>query len=612
VLHRLAEHEALLGRLLEEHGSTSSSVKQVAQAQASAAAEQGLMLQHLDRKMDRALREAARPTLSEHAATFEAHPTSGECGAASAPTDPIDASVPVKRLRPPMLDATTSLDTDTGATEGNFKHLAQYQSVGLYTSRTNSWSDSPMASISTHGRIQLPRGCLRRIVESSRFDMLCAAVIVCNAVTIGIEAQSSMDHALEHTGQQAEWQPQGWLRVLSLSFMTFYALELSAKLLVYRSAYFVGPQWGWNWFDFVLVVTAIYEVVVMLAMNGHGLGDMTWLRLLRLLKSLKMLRVFRLMRFFRELRMIMASLMGSSMALLWSIVMLGLIKFIVGLMFIQCLSSYLLETPLDEIDADTLDNVVTNWFSVTEAIITLFKATTGGNDWADLAQPIRVASASSFNLFYWMFMLYIIFFIVALLNVLTGMFVDAAVKVGDRDNEEMVDLTIQDAYSDDKVGRFKDFVLEKMAEHGTEDGCRFNWDVVSKHRNSEPVKALFQTLQLDFKEARKVFKTLQMVKGAGTLVSVEEFIRVCETKLKNGDVMIASMEHEVKRIGQRIERMTSQLESNSEDVSRLLRRLEDPRAGGAHAGSRTPAKCRAPTACHAPRDTHAPGAMPMP
>ena len=81
-------------------------------------------------------------------------------------------------------------------------------------------------------------------------------------------------------------------------------------------------------------------------------------------------------------------------------------------------------------------------------------------------------------------------------------------------------------------------------------------------------------LPKETKEARELFKTLQIVKGRGSLASVEEFIRAREAKLKNRDVMIASLEHEVTRIGERIARIERSL---SEEILSRSRWLEDPR-----------------------------------
>lgn len=436
-------------------------------------------------------------------------------------------------------------------------------------------------------------------------------MIICNAIAFGVEAHFTMVHALEHVGLQEDWKPTMWLYAVKLSFTCFYTLELSMRLLVHRCHFFTCADRYWNKFDMVLVIVAIYEDVSNVVSIDVGITNLTWLRIVRLLKMMKVLRVFRLMRFFRELRMMMASLLGSCMALLWSIVLLGLIKWVVSLMFIQCLSSYLLETPVEEIDVDTLDGIVIHWNSVLESMCTLFKSTTGGNDWSDLAQPIRVASASSHHLFYLLFLLYIIFFIVALLNILTGMFVDAAVKVGDRDNEEMVDLAIEDAYSDDKVGKFTEFILDQMPDNCSSDDNHFSWEVISRHRHSEPVKDLFRAFQLDFKEARKVFRILEMVKGPGSLVSVEEFITVCEMKLKNGNIDMLRMEHEIKRISERVKRIKDHMEASSRSAGPEEKMRPDAlRANGAPLFHLAEERRSGHAARHKPRDL--PGIMPMP
>merc|ERR1712072_1272712 len=67
--------------------------------------------------------------------------------------------------------------------------------------------------------------------------------------------------------------------------------------------------------------------------------------------------------------------------------------------------------------------------------MTLFWAVTGGADWEPLAMPIREAD----SFFYLLFFFYIAFAALAVLNVLTGMFVDTAMKVAQQDEENVVE-----------------------------------------------------------------------------------------------------------------------------------------------------------------------------
>ncbi|CAK0910778.1 unnamed protein product [Prorocentrum cordatum] len=435
---------------------------------------------------------------------------------------------------------------------------------------------------------------------------------------MGVEAHLTMAHALEHAGLQTDWKPATWLYALQMSFTAFYTVELSIflRLIVHRHHFFTCANKYWNLFDVVVVLTALYETASgFISFDAYVSIKVAWLRLLRLLKVLKMFRLIRLLRFFRELRTMLASLMGCALALCWSCAVLISLKYLFGLVVIQGLSGYLLDTPLDKMDEATVEGIAAYWGSVPEATLTLYKATTGGSDWSDLASPIREASASSGYVYYLLFLLYVAFFMIALMNVLTGIhlmltrepatvlarakrtkqrecptrsdrckrvgrvFVDAAIKCRDKDNEEMTDLVLEDARSEDKIGHFKEFLLEQMGERGSSNGRRFSWSVVSDHRLKAPVKEFFKSLHIDYSEARKIFKVLKMEGHADNDVGVdvEEFLQVCEAKLKNGDMVLAALEYETKQLSRSITPILGRMDATMEDVSRRMRHLEESR-----------------------------------
>lgn len=435
--------------------------------------------------------------------------------------------------------------------------------------------------------MQEDRGFVGRIVQCPAFDGACAFVIGANAIALGAEANDMMVHALEHVGLESEWEPPQWLYVLHLFFVAFYIVELTLRLLVYRRGFFTNADKYWNMFDSILVATAVYEEVTTLASVDTGIKNMTWLRLLRLLKMLKMLRVFRLLKFFSELRTMLSSIVGSVLALLWACMLLMVIEYVFALVFLQELAIYLREMPLDSIESNTVEDIGKHWHSIFEATLSLYKASTGGNDWADLSRPIRQASVSSFYLLYLLFLFYIAFFLVCIMNVVTGMFVDAAGRVRDKDNRDMVDLILEDARSDDKFGRFKEFIFDKMAERGASDRKGFSWDVISQHSHATPIKEWFSCLQMDLEEGHAIFNVLQMEVGDTSegpssegVVSLDEFIQVCEAKLKDDNILMASVDYEVKMLSQKVDTLMGTREGRSSRRARLSARGRVVAAGG--------------------------------
>jgi len=576
LLRRLSDHEELLRRLVESGASASLAAERAASAQAA----QQLMLERLDRQVERILQEVGRQGPSpppEHQCRVADHPLRAGADAAlgvlqAEPVAQPKVDQPAPAATPPVLEAWGPgeglLDPAEPAAHPKVDQLSgplpALEAWGPKESlqklpRRTSWSvqSTELSAMSTDSKMFQDRGLLERAAGSQAFDGLCAFVILLNAVALGLEVNFEMGDALDEPGSDSEWNPPVWLRVLQLSFIAFYMLELSLRFAANRSQFFRGVDRHWNMMDSLLVVTAIYEEVSKSASVETGANDLSFLRLLRLLKMLKMFRVFRLLRFFRDIRTMLATLMGSFMALFWACIMLAVIQYALALVFLQGLSTYVRETPLDEMGPKTINNIATQWNSITEAMLTLYKATCGGKDWAELSDPIREASSSNFYVYYILFLLYIAFFIVSVMNVLTGMFVDSASKIRDKDNEDMIDLVIEDSRS--TIGRFKEFVLDKMADRGAPDGQGFSWDVIQRFRNSVPVKELLRSLQLELPEARNIFKVLQMETGdyLEDTVDVDEFIHLCEAKLKDSNIVLATVAYECKQLNMKVHRLAS-------------------------------------------------------
>merc|ERR1712241_1319406 len=97
------------------------------------------------------------------------------------------------------------------------------------------------------------------------------------------------------------------------------------------------------------------------------------------------------------------------------------ITLIVALTLVQLMTSF----RLDNRDHENEDSII-NWFgSVQRAMVMLFQSTTGGIDWGDLYDTVALAGELP-ALF---FLCFIVFFNFAILNIVTSIFVEKAVKL---------------------------------------------------------------------------------------------------------------------------------------------------------------------------------------
>ncbi|MFN3348477.1 ion transporter [Pseudorhodoplanes sp.] len=133
---------------------------------------------------------------------------------------------------------------------------------------------------------------LRSILDNPRTEWFITAVIVLNAITLGLETSKS---AMDAYGPV--------LLAIDAIVLTIFVIELSARIFVHRLAFFKDP---WSLFDFAVVAIAL------IPSTGN----------LSVLRALRILRVMRLITVVPSLRRVVGGLitalpgMGSIVALL--------------------------------------------------------------------------------------------------------------------------------------------------------------------------------------------------------------------------------------------------------------------------------------------------------
>ena len=122
---------------------------------------------------------------------------------------------------------------------------------------------------------------MRAVVESRWFNIAITAVIVINAITLGLETSPV---AMAAAGEL--------LQALDLAALLVFTVEIALKLRVYRSRFFSS---GWNVFDFTIVAIA------WLPASGP----------LAILRALRILRVLRLLSVVPQMRAVIGALLGA-------------------------------------------------------------------------------------------------------------------------------------------------------------------------------------------------------------------------------------------------------------------------------------------------------------
>ena len=142
------------------------------------------------------------------------------------------------------------------------------------------------------------RAATRRVVESPGFERTVIALIVVNAVTLGLETSPEM---VSRHGDM--------LRTVDRAALSVFAAELAARFFVFRSRFFHDP---WRVFDFLVIGIALLP----------SAGAFTVLRALRIL------RVLRLVSLVPSMRAVVGALLKALPGMASIIGLLGLVLYV--------------------------------------------------------------------------------------------------------------------------------------------------------------------------------------------------------------------------------------------------------------------------------------------
>lgn len=141
-----------------------------------------------------------------------------------------------------------------------------------------------------------------RWIESPRIQNLIVAIIVLNAITLGLD---TFEVIQVHAGGVLQW--------IERTVLTIFVFEIAIKLYAFGFRFFRS---GWNVFDFLIVAVSLLP----------GTGAFSVLRTLRIL------RVLRLLTKIKRLRHVVDSLLRAIPGIGWIAVLLMLVFYVFAVM----------------------------------------------------------------------------------------------------------------------------------------------------------------------------------------------------------------------------------------------------------------------------------------
>lgn len=398
---------------------------------------------------------------------------------------------------------------------------------------------------------------IAKLVDSKYFDVFCALVIIFNAGVLGVSAD------LKATGRNdADMFFYIATKIVSLWFL----LEISLRIAAEGPSGFIchSRHRSWNIFDSFVVGMDLVEFGIesVSGFNEESETNVAAVRMLRVLRIARALRIVRLARVFKELRLMVLSIFKSGMSLLWSMVLLGIIIYIFGIYLMQDVTDHMSNLPADEEGTAQTLLLRKRFGSLTETIYTLFMAVSGGLSWVDISDPlIDIDPLNGVVLCFFIF-----FTIFAMLNIITGIFVETAFRSVHSDQEEVIQEELHEENSALRQ-------LQRLFEEAdTDKSGEVSLDEFEILLANDRTRALMKNMGLSMVEARTMFDMIDMDNSGN--VSINEFVVSC-MRMRGGakSVDLITLMYENKRVAESWRKFEISVEDHFKEETRKQDRL---------------------------------------
>eukprot|EP00421_Protoceratium_reticulatum_P017217 CAMPEP_0168395402 /NCGR_PEP_ID=MMETSP0228-20121227/20025_1 /TAXON_ID=133427 /ORGANISM="Protoceratium reticulatum, Strain CCCM 535 (=CCMP 1889)" /LENGTH=691 /DNA_ID=CAMNT_0008408833 /DNA_START=81 /DNA_END=2156 /DNA_ORIENTATION=+ len=404
---------------------------------------------------------------------------------------------------------------------------------------------------------------LERLTKGRIYELVEAAAIILNALFIACDIQRKAYLAWYDNTAVKVVRGEAFLNVMADFFCCFFTIDLFLRLLADGIEFFRSREQLWNIFDFLVVGTAILESIArwhqyaMGTMSGLRMfiGKFSVLRFIRLLRIIRGTRAIRMRRFIRELSIMVYSITGAVKPLFWSVVLTSAMLLIFAVFFVDGAIVFNVQRGLDK--QEPSESLMRFFETLPIGTASLFMAMSGGVDWREIWDALEPLQPE----YRFVFLVFISFSILALLNVVTAVFVDAAIKMSQNDQE----LRVQQ-----EVERKVEFIhnMQRIFEElDTNSSGTLTLEEFEKQMQDENVLTFMSTLELDVDQVRTLLMLLDRDQNGE--VDIDEFITGC-IRLKGGakSLDMAMLQYQVEWMVHNVAWLSSAFENHFGEPAR--------------------------------------------
>jgi membrane protein implicated in regulation of membrane protease activity len=238
-----------------------------------------------------------------------------------------------------------------------------------------------------------------------------------------------------------------------LVFTFLFTLELLLRLYVIGLGYLKSAA---NIMDAIIVIISIFDLCrslfpgILADDGGNAGGGVRALRLMRLAKLSKVLRIVRVLKVFEPLRVLVATIVASIGALMWSMILLFVLE-LVGAIFTTIIFQPEIQEQLNKQDSDEClsfsyeclksNHLWQNFGTWSRSMVTMFNLTMapgGFLTFTDMSTS-RFLTLHGSQLFVTFVLIYVCFVTFAIVRVITAMFLKATLEATTKDEKRLAE-----------------------------------------------------------------------------------------------------------------------------------------------------------------------------
>jgi voltage-gated sodium channel len=368
------------------------------------------------------------------------------------------------------------------------------------------------------------RGRFRWLINRPGFDMLFAFVTLVSVSLIGVE--------IEMRAQDTYVDPRVYL-VAQSSCCVLFLVEIACRVMALGWSFFLHHDARWNWFDLaitlIMVVDIVLEATTMIIshargykQSGHAYAEQLQstmsgriLRVVRLLRIVRALRIMRATRAAHELRKMALALQYSAATLIWALGLLGFVMYFFATAFTQATTEHSMAHANDTSRRQEVDELLMLFGSLPHSFYTLFLAITSGRDWWEIFDPLVKLHPS----FAGLFVGYIAVTLFGVMNVVTSVFVESALK----STQHYKDLLIAENLKAKKM--YVDHLKDVFRAIDVDESGEISLVEIEQFLLDPDLRTYLESMDIQPDDARTLFRLLD--KDDSGSVSIDEFCQGC-------------------------------------------------------------------------------------